>query len=480
MNSFLRKITLAALLLSGLSVSAQFTGKPQYNITTYRAGVLIGTIKIELFPLIAPLQARNFDSLVSTHFFDTTAFHRVVPGFVIQGGDPNSRHGARSTWGLGDTTQPKVKAEFSAVKHVRGILSAARDNDINSANSQFFICVATASNLDGQYSAYGHVVTGMNYVDNIVASPRDANDNPLQKIEMFVNYTGSNDTVPDAPSLVLPIDNTVNLSQNAVIKWNKVRDAVLYHLEFSTDAAFSTINLTIKTADTTFLSNGLNGLTKYYWRVKANNGGHLSNSSVVRNFTTATGAANLIAPADSATTQPLTVTFSWDAVNGANGYHLQVNNLANTFPASRNVYNAKHITATSVQVSGLALNTHYYWRVQSEKDSVDGFYSVTRYFRTETAVGINPIADNGFNLLQNVPNPAKEQTQIQYTIDSESLVTLKIYDISGTEISTVINQKQQAGTYIHLLNTSKLASGIYFYKLEAGAEVSVRKMLINN
>src|SRR5437868_7957173 len=126
-----------------------YTGKPRFQIVTTQASATLGVIHVELFPTIAPRHVRNFDSLVSKQFYDTTAFHRVVPGFVIQGGDPNSRSGPVSTWGYGQPGQPTVKAEFSVARHERGILSAARSNNINSATSQFFICVAPACNLYG-------------------------------------------------------------------------------------------------------------------------------------------------------------------------------------------------------------------------------------------------------------------------------------------------------------------------------------------
>src|SRR5438128_7898727 len=103
-----------------------FTGKPQYQIEVHRADTVMGKIIVEMFPAIAPNSVRNWDSLVSIHFYDSTAFHRVIPGFMIQGGDPNSRSGPRSTWGYGDPDQATVDAEFSAVSHLRGILSAAR------------------------------------------------------------------------------------------------------------------------------------------------------------------------------------------------------------------------------------------------------------------------------------------------------------------------------------------------------------------
>ncbi len=269
-----------------------FTGKPIYEILVNRSNVYLGTITVELFPNIAPNHVQNFDSLVSVHFFDTTAFHRVIPGFMIQGGDPNSRHGDISTWGYGDPNQPTVNAEFTTAKHLRGTLSAARDTDINSANSQFFICVAPASWLNGQYSVYGHVTAGMNIVDTIVNSPRDANDNPLQKMEMFVTYTGSNDSIPTAATLNSPADGTTGVGTSKVLRWNAVSDAIIYHLEVSTDSLFSTIFKSVDIGATALLANitGLQGATTYYWRVKINNGGHFSAYSNKWRFTTSGSA----------------------------------------------------------------------------------------------------------------------------------------------------------------------------------------------
>lgn len=286
-------LTISFLLVFTKQVDAQFTGiytgKPTYEILVKRSNIYLGTINVELFPNIAPNHVRNFDSLVSVQFYDSTAFHRVIPGFMIQGGDPNSRHGPISTWGYGDPSQPTVNAEFSVAKHVRGILSAARDTDINSANSQFFICVAAASWLNGQYSVYGHVTAGMNIVDTIVNSPRDSNDNPLQKIEMFVTRLGSNDTIPNAPVLNSPASGTYVTGTSKLVKWNAVSDAIIYHLDVSTDSSFSTL---FKTLDLATVSNNVTGLsagTTYYWRVRANNGGHFSPYSGTWHFTTASG-----------------------------------------------------------------------------------------------------------------------------------------------------------------------------------------------
>ena len=242
----MKKCLLSLCLLFCLSASdllSQGIDKPIYQIVTYRDTALLGTFTVELYPLIAPNHVQMFDSLVGTQFFDSTAFHRVVPGFVIQGGDPNTISGPMSTWGQGQPWQPTVNAEFSTVRHLRGILGAARDTDPNSASSQFYICVAPATFLDGNYTVYGKVTAGMSVVDTIVLSPRDANDIPLQKISMFVTYIGVNDTVPAAPSLVAPADNSVNVSNSQFFSWTAVPTAVMYTIQFSTDSLFSTITL---------------------------------------------------------------------------------------------------------------------------------------------------------------------------------------------------------------------------------------------
>lgn len=247
----------------------------------------MGIVNVELYPLIAPHHVKNFDSLVSKQFYDTTAFHRVIPGFMIQGGDPNSRHGPKSTWGSGDPSQPTVNAEFSILSHQRGILSAARDTNINSANSQFFICVAADTWLDGQYSIYGHVISGMDIVDTIVNSPRDANDCPLTKIEMFVTYIGSNDSVPDPPLLYTPISGTQNVGINKPLKWFSQSGDIMYHVEVATDSLFSNIFKSKDLITNNWTVTQLNDSTIYYWRVKSNNGGHWSaDYSQVWNFST--------------------------------------------------------------------------------------------------------------------------------------------------------------------------------------------------
>ncbi|MFC2129961.1 peptidylprolyl isomerase [Bacteroidota bacterium] len=160
---------------------------PQYLFSITHGAEFIGDIKVEMFAEVAPKHVHNFDSLVSIEFYNGCAFHRVIPGFMIQGGCPNSKDKPKDTWGYGDPSQTRVPAEFSNLNHLRGILSAARlGGDDNSATSQFFICVANAFHLDGKYSIYGEVLEGMDVVDIIVNVPRDGRDNPLEKVEMTI------------------------------------------------------------------------------------------------------------------------------------------------------------------------------------------------------------------------------------------------------------------------------------------------------
>ena len=142
-----------------------------------------GTIKLEFFEDIAPGHVQNFKDLAGKGFYDGTIFHRVIPGFMIQGGDPNSKSDNRSSHGTGGPGY-SIDAEFNDVKHERGVLSMARSQDPNSAGSQFFICMKDSFFLDGQYTAFGRVIEGMDVADKIVDEPRDSNDNPDQRMEM--------------------------------------------------------------------------------------------------------------------------------------------------------------------------------------------------------------------------------------------------------------------------------------------------------
>jgi len=143
-----------------------------------------GSIKFSLLPDIAPETVRNFVTLAKKGFYDGTLFHRVIPGFMIQGGDPNTKNSDKSTWGQGGPGY-NLKAEFNSRSHLRGIVSMARAADPDSAGSQFFIVTSDSTFLDRQYTVFGEVVEGMEVADKIVNLPRDGNDCPKQEAKML-------------------------------------------------------------------------------------------------------------------------------------------------------------------------------------------------------------------------------------------------------------------------------------------------------
>jgi cyclophilin family peptidyl-prolyl cis-trans isomerase len=475
----LESFVIAALLFLILSCStvAQ-TGMPQFNIKCEREGTYIGDIKVELFRIITPLHVHNFDSLVSIQFYDTTAFHRVVPGFVIQGGDPNSRHGDPSTWGNGDSTQTTVPAEFTNINHARGILGAARDSDINSATSQFFINVADNSSLNGQYTAYGRVYDGMNVVDDIVNSPVvPGTERPVQKIEMFVTYLGENNSIPDAPSLISPADGLEGVMLTQSFQWASVQSAVLYRFQLSRDSNFTTLDYDNVVGTQSFWAGGLQlGFVKYYWRVQANNGGNLSGFSNVRSFTTGINFPILISPPDSAINVSTNPTFEWTPVTGAVSYTLQIS----TFGSFINlVVNQSGITSTSYSVNGLEENKKLFWRVRGATANYEGLFSSVFNFTTGSA---SPVEENNslynFNLEQNYPNPFNPSTKIKYSLSQTSQVEIKIFDLLGDELETLVDEEKPAGSYELYWNAKNSRSGVYFYQLKTDSFIETKKMLL--
>ncbi|MFQ5444208.1 MAG: peptidylprolyl isomerase, partial [Nitrospinales bacterium] len=136
----------------------------------------LGTIEFEFLPDQAPGHVKNFKTLAKSGFYNGTAFHRVIPGFMIQGGDPNTKDSDRDNDGMGGPGY-QIKAEFNDTPHKRGIVSMARSQNPNSAGSQFFIVVKDSPFLDGKYTVFGRVVSGMDVADKIVAVERDNRDN---------------------------------------------------------------------------------------------------------------------------------------------------------------------------------------------------------------------------------------------------------------------------------------------------------------
>lgn len=167
-----------------------------------------GDMVVEFFPDVAPKHVENFQILAEEGYYNGTTFHRVIPGFMIQGGDPNSKDldrmndgtGGRAGkfFGIGRENNPEswtVPAEFNDTPHQRGTLSMARSQNIDSGSSQFFICHDNAPFLDGQYTVFGQLISGFEVVDQIVNSERDPRDNPLDRVEMTVSLVDKSEAI---------------------------------------------------------------------------------------------------------------------------------------------------------------------------------------------------------------------------------------------------------------------------------------------
>ena len=158
-----------------------------------------GDMTIQFFEGAAPKHVESFKTHANNGYYNGTIFHRVIPGFMIQGGDPNTKGENKASYGTGghavkyygigieeDSKTWNIPAEFNNIKHTRGILSMARSNDPNSGGSQFFICAANVPHLNGKYTVFGQVVEGDEIIDQIINLPRDARDNPNRRVEMSV------------------------------------------------------------------------------------------------------------------------------------------------------------------------------------------------------------------------------------------------------------------------------------------------------
>jgi peptidyl-prolyl cis-trans isomerase B (cyclophilin B) len=168
------------------SVTGASTSAPVAN--TNEVAVLNtseGTMVLEFYPDVAPNHVENFKKLARKGFYDGTCFHRVIPGFMIQGGDPNTKNdSAKDSWGMGGPGYT-INAEFNSKHHARGILSMARTSDPNSAGSQFFICHADAGQLDRQYTVFGNLIKGFDVLDKIAATPTEGPDRPVKRMSII-------------------------------------------------------------------------------------------------------------------------------------------------------------------------------------------------------------------------------------------------------------------------------------------------------
>lgn len=472
----MKKILLASFLcLSiGFADAQLFNGKPLYDVLVRQYPDTFGTFRMELYPTIAPLHCENFDTLAQQGFYDSLAFHRVVPNFVIQGGDPNSKTGPPNTWGQGAPWQNQVPAEFSPLSHDRSIIGAARGTNINSATSQFYVNLANNTNLNGNYTAYGKVISGMNVVDSVEDVPRDANDLPLQKVDMFISYVGVDTSAPaQAPSLLAPADGAVDLFGDETFSWSAVNssDFILYRIEFSKQSDFSSIDYYVDISksktNTKPLPNLEQGFVTYYWRVLTNNGGRMT-ASASRSFTTYIAPPLLNRPIDGATNTFMNPEFKWYSVTDANAYNLVVSNIPALTIPSQNVVDI-NTQVTNYFSPDLGAGNKYYWGVRSIKNGIPGAFSELREFTTGNVLNISVEAE--INRVKVYPNPNAGTLFLDLKHGEEA--TLQLMDLQGRVIS-----EHRLDASHNQVDVSNLERGTYLFAIESESHTEYGRVII--
>ncbi|MFH0991284.1 MAG: T9SS type A sorting domain-containing protein [bacterium] len=304
----------------------------------------------------------------------------------------------------------------------------------------------------------------------------------IPAVGVYRTSVGAATSGPSIPTLTSPANNSTTVSVPATFSWSPVSGATSYTIQISTSSTFATFAVNQSGITTAlFTASGLANGTSYYWRVSATNASGTSAYSTTNAFfTTLVGPPppTLLSPADASTNVPVNTTLSWSAVAGVTFYKVQISTNA-TFTqllVSENV-----LTGTSYAPTVLSNNTLYYWRVNANGASGLGVFSEARSFKTITTTSVEAIGDAlplEFSLSQNYPNPFNPSTSFQISIPQRSRTVLKIYDVIGKEVATLIEQELPAGQYNVRWNAVNHQSGIYFATLRTGSLTQTRKVTL--
>jgi hypothetical protein len=285
---------------------------------------------------------------------------------------------------------------------------------------------------------------------------------------------------PAAPTLISPANGATNQPTTLTAVWNRSAGATNYRLQVATDLSFTTLVVNDSTlVDTSRVVSGLANGTLHYWRVNARNIGGTSTYSAVRNFTTivaAPAAPILVSPPNGATGQSTSPTLRWNQSQTAAAYRLQVarDSLFITL-----VVNDSTLVDTFRVVTGLLNNTKYFWRVNARNVGGTSTYSLIWDFTT-SLVSVKDLSGlpTEFAVAQNYPNPFNPSTTISYQLPMVTYVTLKVFDVLGREVATLVDGLEGPGYKSVRLEAHNLASGTYLYQIRAGAFVSTRRFVL--
>jgi len=320
---------------------------------------------------------------------------------------------------------------------------------------------------------FSYVYSGVQAIDSLYATGLSTNSNGGSSGDNWNWATNKRIVIvtqnppPATPVLLTPANQTNDQPVSLQLMWHSVPSAATYHVQLATDSLFTAIVINDSAlVDTLKLASSLLNNTPYYWHVRAKNTGGTSAWSGTWKFTTITTMPDpviLIQPANGTQFNVDTVIFSWNRTNpNVLKYWFEI--------ASDSVFAASQIdsnlTDTVITVRNLTQQP-YWWRVRAYNNAGWGTYSEIRHFTiSSTGVGDEGILTYNIKLNQNYPNPFNPNTAIRFEISKTSFVALKVYDVLGQEIATLVDENRVAGQYQVDFDGSKLPSGVYFYRLQ--------------
>jgi uncharacterized lipoprotein YddW (UPF0748 family) len=341
-------------------------------------------------------------------------------------------------------------------------------NDLDSSQNIINVEGSRQSIPDVPPSGVGH--------SYFVVTALDRNYNESSMSEIL------NVTPPSAPVLVSPLNSTPNTGDTLLFKWTSPTLSTFFQLQISTDSSFQTdIVLDQKNLVDTFkVIYGLNGQTKYFWRVSASNAGGTSEFSAPFSFTTGYPASTLLAyPLNNTGDIPRDTTLYWHSTINFKTYDLMLARAIDFNPTSI-IVDVKDLTDTSYNINSLLPYTFYFWKVRALNEFGVGNWSDIWRFRTVSINDINNenISVNEYILEQNYPNPFNPTTTIRIQVAAAGLVTLKIYNLLGQEVASLINDYLTPGAYNFKFDASNLSSGVYLYRIRVNDFSASKKMIL--
>ena len=321
-----------------------------------------------------------------------------------------------------------------------------------------------------------NLVSSGNLFFGVTALDRKGAESPISNIVQLLP--------PPVPSLASPLNNEMQQRDTMKLVWNYAKDAFQYQLQVSDNDAFTgTLIVNSVVIDTSYVLTKLAGEKKYYWRVKASNPAGESSYSSTFNFTTGFPAAiTLLEPAHATTGVSINPTFKWAKSNTASSYRFIFASSLTITPQTTLLDTV--LTDTTLSLQKLVLNKNYFWRVAAKNEYGTSLWSSTFGFKTQTSVKVEDehILPDFYELAQNYPNPFNPSTTIGFAIPLPEYVDVKIYDMLGSEVITLVSEDMSAGKYSVEWNGidslgKHVPSGVYFYAIRAGKYHDTKKMI---